>query len=121
MRDIYCRWCNKQTIIGTLRRQFVGGVCELCGLQHNLALRVKQKGQRRTISELTPTNNKPTPVHLPPQPPHSNSTKMQIVPYVCWNVEEGVVEWMVGGGGLRWRILQSVSFFQFCNTTNKRE
>jgi len=38
-----------------------GGECELCGLQHNLALRVKQKGQRRTISELTPTNNKPTP------------------------------------------------------------
>jgi len=104
---IYCRWCNKQTIIGTLRRQFLGVECELCGLQHNLAQRVKQKGQRRTISELTPTNNKPTPRSSsshPPTPPHSNSTKMQIVPYVCWNVEESVVEWVLGGG-LRWRML----------------
>jgi hypothetical protein len=43
-------------IIGTMRRQEEWGGREICGLQHNLARRVKQKGQSRNVSELTPTN-----------------------------------------------------------------
>ena len=97
VHDIYCRWCNKQTIIGTLRRQFLegGGSASYAGCSTIWHCEWSRKDKGEPFLNSPRLTTSPPPVHLPPTPtpPHSNRTKMQIVPYVCWNVEEGVVEW----------------------------